>query len=166
MPRPKDLVLPVERITPPGEHFFFGYYDNPAWSGDEQYHLCHRVPFFDRLPGEDDAAELGMIRAADQTYFAFADTTAWNFQQGSMLQWNPDAPNTEVLFNRRSGDRYVGVRLNVFTDQEHQLTQPVAAVSPAGRWAVGLNFSRIFDFRAGYGYAGIPDPHTAVAQPT
>lgn len=35
----------------------------------------------------------------------------------------------------------------------------------AGQWVLGVDFSRVRDFRAGYGYAGIPDPNRAVAAP-
>ena len=35
---------------------------------------------------------------------------------------------------------------------------PVANVDPTGSFALSINFSRLYDFRPGYGYAGIVDP--------
>jgi len=158
MQQTRDLLLPVVRLTPDGGQFFFGYYDVPAWSADDQCHLCHKVAFRDRLPVPDDVATLGVIRLDHRAFLPFAETTAWNFQQGSMLQWHPAAPNDEVVFNRRESGRFVGVVRNVHTGQERPLSRPVAAVSPKGDYALSINFSRVFDFRPGYGYAGIPDP--------
>jgi len=161
----RNQLLPVERLTPEREHFFFGYYDNPAWNGVETYHLCQRVKFWERLPAADDVAQLGMIRLADRTFIPIAETTAWNFQQGTMLQWHPLAPDDEVIFNRFLDDRFVGVIRNVHSGNERLLSRPVANVDPTGKYAVSVNFARMFDFRPGYGYANMPDPFTDVAAP-
>ena len=66
-------------------HYFFAYYDMRATGdGINQRHLAHRVKFIDRLPTPDDICELGYIE--DGRFVKFAETTAWNFQQGAMLQ--------------------------------------------------------------------------------
>lgn len=164
----RELVanpLPVTRISPAGAHCFFGYYDVPAFSGDGQYHLCHRVPFMDRLPAAADVATLGMIRLADASFTPFAETNAWNFQQGTMLQWSPTAPNDAVIFNRFADKQYVGVIHDLLTGTERVLPMPVATVDPQGRYALSISFSRVFDFRPGYGYANAPDPYAAEQHP-
>lgn len=166
MERTKNLLLPVERITSGSGHFFFGYYDVPAWSGDDRLHLCHKVRFMNRLPRPDDVAVLGTISLSSGEFAPFAETTAWNFQQGSMLQWVPSAPNDQVIYNRRDGDRFVGVVRSIRNDHERLLERPVAAVSPTGGHALSISFSRLFNFRPGYGYAGIPDPHDSVDRPS
>ncbi len=153
----RDLMFPVERLTPAGAHCFFGYYDNPAWDAAGQRHLCHHVPFWGRLPTGNDTATLGIIRLADRAFIPLCETNAWNFQQGTMLQWHPLEPNESVIFNRFVGGRYVGVVRRVATGEELLLSQPVASVDPAGRHALSINFSRNFDFRPGYGYANKPD---------
>lgn len=160
-----DLRLPIHRLTPAGEHFFFGYYDNPAWDAREQHHLCQRVGFWDRLPTAEDIATLGMIRLEDNTFIPLAETDAWNFQQGAMLQWHPAAPGDEVIFNRFVDGRFAGVIKNVHTGAERVLSQPVANVDPTGHHALGVNFSRMFDFRPGYGYANLADPFADVRAP-
>jgi hypothetical protein len=156
--------LPVTRLTPAGRHAMFGYYDVPAFSADGTEHLCHLVPFMDRLPAAGDTATLARICLADGTLTPVADTTAWNFQQGSMLQWHPAAPNDAIIYNRFDG-RYVGVVRDLLTGRERVLDQPVATVDPSGRYALSINFSRVFDFRPGYGYAHRPDPWADVAHP-
>lgn len=161
-----EVIVPVRRITPDdGQHYFFGYYDIPTWTTAGDKHLCQRVGFMDRRPKPDDVAQLGLIEVAKGTFSPLAETTAWNFQQGSFLQWNPAAPDREIIFNRRDGERYVGVVRDVKTGNERVLSRPLASVSPTGRQGLSINFSRMYDFRPGYGYAGIPDAFTNEPQP-
>jgi hypothetical protein len=160
----KNELLPVKRLSPPGGHYFFGYYDLPAWDRTGQYHLAHKVPFMDRIPGPEDTAVLGTIRGADSAFVPVAETTAWNFQQGSMLQWHPTLPGT-VIYNVRRDSGYGSVVRNLETGETRSLPLPAAAVDPQGQWALSVNFSRLYDFRPGYGYAGIPDPRADIDQP-
>jgi len=161
----KKQLLPCERLTKEPEHNFFGYYDLQPWSGDGRYHLCHRVAFRDRMQAATDVAELGLIDMVSRQFIPFARTYAWNFQQGAMLQWHPQKPNEEVIFNTRVNGRFTGAIFNLATRQVRLLSYPVANVDPTGRYALGINFSRLFDFRPGYGYAGIPDPNFHVNHP-
>lgn len=165
MSEPVIRHLPIQRISPAGAHCFFGYYDVPAFSGDGDYHLCHRVPFMDRLPTGDDVAVIGQLALADGAFTPLTETNAWNFQQGAMLQWSPVAPNDAILFNRCDDGQYVGVIRDLLTGTERILPMPTATVDPTGRYALGINFSRVFDFRPGYGYANAPDPFAAVKAP-
>lgn len=165
MEQTRNLDCSPERLSPPRGQYFFGYYDVAAWSDDERFHLCHKVDFCDRLPGPEDVAVLGTIRVSDGEFTPFAETTAWNFQQGSLLQWMPNSAGREVIFNRRSGGTFVGVIRNLETGSERVLERAVAAVSPDGRRALSINFARLFDFRPGYGYAGVPDPFASHLHP-
>jgi hypothetical protein len=38
------------------------------------------------------------------------------------------------------------------------LDRPIAAVAPSGKVAASINFSRLFDYRPGYGYSNVSDP--------
>ncbi|MGG1515677.1 hypothetical protein ABE504_09715 [Paenibacillus oryzisoli] len=166
MDRIKDEVLKAERLTEADGHYFFGYYDTPAWSGNDRYHLCHRVAFCDRLPRAEDRAELGCIDVQNNRFTVIGETTAWNFQQGSMLQWHPAYPENTVIYNARNGSAYEGVVLNLTTGKSHSLEKPVANVDPTGRYGVSINFPRMYDFRPGYGYAGEADPFASVHHPS
>jgi hypothetical protein len=161
----KDLLQPIVRLTPDDAHYFFGYYDIPAWSRDDSAHLVHRVEFRDRMPTAGDVAQLGLVHPGRDGFTQIAETTAWNFQQGAMLQWHPLSPDSKIIFNRRDGGRFVGVIKDIVTGEEQILPRAVSNVDPRGRYSLHVNFSRQFDFRPGYGYAGIPDPFAAVKQP-
>jgi len=44
--------------------------------------------------------------------------------------------------------------------KKRTLPYPIYTISPDGQTAVAPDFRRIQDMRPGYGYAGLPDPHT------
>ncbi len=152
-------------ITPDDEyHYFFAYYDLQPYNAENRYHLAHRVRFADRLPGPGDICELGCI-GPDGGFLKFAETGAWNFQQGAQLQWNPADPS-EVIYNTCGGENGHRVVIqNIMTGEKRTAGRAVANVSPCGRWGLGINFSRVYDFRPGYGYAGRPDTFYSRPQP-
>jgi len=152
-----ELIKP-KRLTHGEGNYFFGYYDIPAWNKKGTHHLCHKVNFWKRMPTENDVAEIGMIDVEKSEYIKLDETTAWNFQQGAMLTWNPAAPDDEIIYNIRKGNKYMSVILNIHTGQKRFLDYPLANVDPTGKYGLSINFSRLFNFRPGYGYAGIIDP--------
>jgi len=156
---------PLTCLTGPHGHCFFGYYDLQPWSADGRRHLAHRVSFMDRLPDADDQAEMGTIDGTTGHFTTLATTAAWNFQQGAMLQWNPRRPDEEIIYNARHDGAFGAVIHNLISGQKRFLSRPVATVATAGTTALSINFSRMLDFRPGYGYAGIPDPYAGVPAP-
>jgi hypothetical protein len=153
-----DACVHCERITPAGEQWFFGYYDNQAFSPDDSRHLGHRVPFRDRLQQPGDEAELAVIDLETRRPTLFAKTRAWNFQQGAMLQWVGERPNT--LFHNAAtatGD-YRGVVHDLRLKRRRELPMALADLSNDGRRGLAINFDRVFDFRPGYGYCQKRDP--------
>lgn len=153
------------RLTSGEGHYYFGYYDVPAYSPDERYHLVHQTEFRDRLPKPDDRATIGLIDRQSGQFSALAETTAWNFQQGAMLQWNPHRPGEEILYNTRVEGVCRGVRHDLRTGGIKLLELPIASVAAHGRDALSVSFGRMFDFRPGYGYAGVKDMHSHIDAP-
>jgi len=150
-------------ISPADGHYFFGYYDLQPYDATERYHLCHKVPFIDRLPTAEDVAELGVIDLETREFHRLATTTAWNFQQGAMLQWYG---KDRILYNVRCGDRFCTAITDCKTGETVTYPLPSANVSADGRYSLSVNFSRIYDFRPGYGYADVPDVNAAVNAPS
>lgn len=137
----------------PGDHFF-GYYDKTPFSGDGKLLLSHRVNFKAcRLPEKGDTADIVIWDIETGKSDKLATTCAFNWQQGSMLQWLGPDFNSRIIYNDYRNDQYVSVVLNVQTGKEMVLPIPVYSVSPDGAWAVCVNFERHYWCRRGYAYA-------------
>lgn len=153
-----------KKITPDdGYQYFFGYYDLQPFDTTGRYHLAHRVKFMDRLPEPADVAELGAIDMETGAFVKWSETTAWNFQQGAMLRWYKD--DERIVYNIFDGTDYRTEIKNIVTGAVRRLPRAFADISADGKYAVCINFSRIYDFRPGYGYAGLPDPYADVESP-
>lgn len=157
-----DYYDDIKIITPnDGAHYFFAYYDMRA-TVDDKKHLCHRVPFMDRLPVADDVAQIGYVE--DGKFTLIAETTAWNFQQGAMLQYHPYLPDT-IYYNVVKDGNFCTVTHNYKTGEKKYTDRATACVSPDGKWGLSVNFGRIYAFRPGYGYAGFVDEYADVNAP-
>ncbi len=155
---PRRRFLPARRATPGPKHHFFGYYDKTPWDATGRYLLALEVSFIDRPPRPEDAVTVGMVDLAQQRFIPLAQTTAWCWQQGTMLQWLGSAPDRLIVYNSREGDRYISVVHDVHSGARRTLPRPIYALSRDGRWALSINFARLADTRPGYGYVGLPDP--------
>jgi hypothetical protein len=152
-------TLEAHAITRRPKHHFFGYYDKQQWDATGRYILGLEVEFIDRPPEPEDVAVVGMVDTAEGNRFIPLDeTTAWNWQQGCMLQWLGSAAERLIIYNAREGDRYVSRIRDVRSSEALTLPRPIYAVSRDGTQAVSLNFSRLGYLRPGYGYVGVPDP--------
>ena len=71
----------------------------------------------------------------------------------------------EVMWNDREGDHFVTRLLNIETGARHTWPWPFYALSPDGKFGVGVEFERIQDMRPGYGYAGVLDRNRSDLRP-
>ena len=89
--------VPVKAVTPKdGAHYFFGYFDKFQFDSTDTLLLGNRVDFTGRQPRFGEKNTVGVIDPGKATFEPLAQTLAWNWQQGSMLQWFSDR---EVIFN-------------------------------------------------------------------
>ncbi|MCA9069648.1 MAG: hypothetical protein KDA84_12025 [Planctomycetaceae bacterium] len=155
----KSQFPPTRQITQGPRHHWFGYYDKLQFDPTSRYVLGMEVAFESRSPTAEDVIKVGLVDLeAGDRWVELDQSRAWNWQQGCMLQWLPGSA-TEVIWNDRQNNRYVCRILDVKTGVGRTVPHPVYSVSPDGKSAVTPDFSRIQDVRAGYGYAGIPDPY-------
>ena len=162
----EQAKLELRKMTMGPNHHSFGYYDKCPWDATGRYLLALAMEFMDRPPGPSDVVVVGMVDLNEGNRWVALDRTcAWNWQQGTMLQWLESAPDRLIVYNAREGDRFVSIVRDVHSGQVRALPRPVYAVSRDGRQAVSLNFSRVHRCRPGYGYAGIPDPWEDDAAP-
>ena len=162
----------ITRVSPDDRHheYFFGYYDKSPWDITDRYMLCMKandtwsdvspkesadILLIDTEKNEDDRDRVKMI----------AETRAWNVQQSCMLQWLGPDFCSRVLYNDCREGKYVSVILTLATMEEQVIPAPVYSVSADGKFALTLDFSRLFNLRPGYGYYNVPEKTKGVTLP-
>lgn len=169
-----DLHEPIlcKQVKPrllslPANNCFYGYFDQRPIDQQGRWHLFHRTTAIRRHPSATDTAEI-WIATLDESEVPrkIAETTAWNYQQGSFAQFLPEQDHT-IIFNDRSADNshFQSVILDISSGNKKCIPHPIADLSSDGRFGLSLNFSRLLAYRPGYGYADIPDPYAAVNRP-
>jgi hypothetical protein len=139
----------------PMEHLFASYYGINSWSADQRYVTVLETPIKYRLPTENDPATLGLVDLKTSEFIPLAETRAWNFQQGCMAHWLGTYPNSRIIYNDMVDGIFVSIIMDVHTKEKiRTIPYPVCAVSPDGKEAVSINFSRLRITRESYGYGG------------
>lgn len=146
---------PVQITKDGNEHLFASYFGINSWSADQRYVTVLETDIKYRLPDENDPATLGLVDLETNRFIPLTQTRAWNFQQGCMAHWLGTSPDSLIIYNDYRDGKFVSVILNVHTNKEVKtLPYPVSAVSPDGKEAVSINFSRLRITRTDYGYGG------------
>lgn len=154
-----DSKFPVCAVTGGEHHHFFGYYDKCPWDYTGRYLLALETDLAARMPTPDDRATVGVVDLFEgNRWCPIGETTAWNWQQGCMLQWLGDGPTSEIIYNDRCDGDLVSVVQNTVTGKRRILPHAVSAVSRSGTHALCASFARLVDTRPGYGYVGAVDP--------
>lgn len=157
---------PVRAITRGPKFHWFGYYDKLEFDPTGRYVLGMETDFENQSPEAGDKIRVGMVDlASGDRWIDLGESRAWCWQQGCMLQWLPGS-QTDVVWNDFDGDHFVSRVLNVQTRKMRTVPAPVYAISPDGLWTISPDFSRLHDWRPGYGYAGLPDANAKVAVPS
>lgn len=156
--------VPVAITQGPSPHWF-GYYDKYQIDPTGRYALGCRLSFEGRTPNHDDSLTIGLIDLENgYAWKTLGKSNAWGWQQSCMLQWIPGSPE-EVIWNDREGDKHISRVFNIRTGEQRSLPNPIYALAPNGKYAIGTAFNRIQGLRPGYGYVGIPDPYQDTKAP-
>lgn len=149
-----NLRVPCHAMThPPYEHFY-GYYEKNPWDPTQHYLLAMQVDFNGRLVGPGDKATVGVIDLhAAKTFIPLASTTAWNWQQGAMLQWLANNEGRQIIYNDRHDDRFIAVVHDLTTATQRVLPMPIYTITQDSTTALCLDFTWLGRTRGGYGYA-------------
>lgn len=162
----------ITRVSPDDQNheYFFGYYDKSPWDITDRYMLCMRAndTWSDVSPKE--TADILLIdteknEGDKDRVKKIAETRAWNVQQSCMLQWLGPDFSSRVLYNDYRDGKYVSVILTLATMEEKVILAPVYSVSVDGKFALTLDFSRLYNLRPGYGYYNVPEKTKDVALP-
>ena len=95
-------------------NYFFGYYDKSPLNLENDKLLACRPAFNDRMPNSNDKLEIGYIDwHKSDDFINIAQTSAWNWQQGCMLQWF-DKKCNKIIYNDIIDNNFVTVCLDNF----------------------------------------------------
>jgi len=165
----KKITLEVEQITSGSKHHLFGYVGHSLtipWNQSGKYIVALQTNFYKRMPQKGEAADIILIDTKENFKIITVDKTfAWNLQQGTMLFWNPNSPETQFFFNDL--DLETGLVFTVLYDIEKQKrireyrfkNESVAngGVAPSGEYFAGINYGKISNSREIISYAGAKD---------
>lgn len=137
--------------------YFFGYYDKSPVNKDNDKLLAHRTSFDGRDVGDGDIAEIGYFNLDDKKneFIKIDETLAWNWQQGSQLQWLGPDFNTKIIYNSIKDNKFVSLIYDINKKTKDLIPFPVYAVHPKGKEALGVNYERLYWCRPGYNYKNI-----------
>ena len=158
---------PAVRAITIGPNFhWFGYYDKHQFDITNRFVLSNQVDFEHRSPTPEDRIKVGMVDLkAKNKWTELGESTAWNWQQGCMLQWVPGS-QSKVIWNDRQNGQFVSHIYDTQTGTKQTLPSSVYTLSSDGKTAMTPDFERIQDMRPGYGYAGIADPNKDQLRPS
>lgn len=147
----------VRALTRPPLHHFFGYYGVNPWAPDLRSHLALETTFHEHRPTSRDRAAVGLVDAETGALRPYAETPAFNLQQGSMMHWIDAGHGPEFTFNDWEEGRLVSRAVDPDTGVLRTVDGAIAAVAPDGAHALGLNYVRMSKCRAVVGYDLQPD---------
>jgi hypothetical protein len=147
----------TKRIFPKEGNYFFGYYGISPWNKKEDKILGLKVPFINKQPSLNTAAEIVLKNLKTNKTTKIAETKTWCWQQGCMLQWLGPNLDSKIIYNNQENNKFVSVIQDIRSRKKTIINFPIYAVCSSGEKALSLNFARLNDMRKGYGYFGNKD---------
>ncbi len=138
-----------------GYSYFFGYYDKPSLNKNNTKLLTHRVRFDGREVRDGDIAEIGYFNIGDKKFVKIDETLAWNWQQGSQLQWLSPEYDNRIIYNNIKNNKFISIIYDIKTKKKKIIPFPIYAIHPNGKNALGINYERHYWCRPGYNYQNI-----------
>ncbi len=129
---------------------FGGYYNLSPFNANED--IIFSSTSTTKIRGSSYEALKILFKSRD--YVKYIDETyAWNWQQGSLLQWFGES-NNKIIYNKYSCEnkKFYSIIRNINSDFKKQIDYPIYAVSKKGNFALTLNFNRIAKIKPDYGY--------------
>ena len=167
--QPNKVSFEIQQITSGPKHHLFGYIGQSLtipWNESERYIVSLRTDFYKRMPVKGETAEIVIIDTQNNYKVTVLDKTlAWNLQQGTMLYWNPNHPDTQFFFNDLDPD--TGVVFTVLYDikkrkriRQYRFGNESIAnggVAPNGKYFAGINYGKASRLREIISYQGTSD---------
>lgn len=134
---------------------FFGYYDHSPESADGRFILQHEFAgSTTRRPASTDTVDVCVVDAATGTTVCRLPSAAFNWQQGTRLQWVDDQT---FVYNDLSDDdtRFVARTATASGEVLQTYERPIQDGYQTD-YFLSLNYRRIRALRPDYGYFSLP----------
>ncbi len=143
------LITPWDWAGVPSEsgELFFGYFDKSPWSPNGDRMILHF-----RKRRASRRVEIRVFDKEKNTCQKVGESSAWNFQQGTMAQWLHDSSGARIIFNDVVNDELVARIVSSNGVEESVIPFPIQTVHPNGQEAFTLNYKRLLKLRPEYGY--------------
>lgn len=175
-----DFTTDIKQITSGSKHHFFGYIGHVQtipWNQSGRQIVALETDFQERMPRPGEPAAIVLLDTQNNYAARVVDhTRAWNFQQGTMLYWNPDEPETQFFFNDRDLQTHevfcvlfdtskglAGERIAEFRFRDMPVGN--SGVAQRGGWFLGINYGRLARLRPVTGYPGALDRTAGTRHP-
>ena len=130
---------------------FFGYYNLHPTNGSCET-LFLKVQHEDSRGSCQENAKIMKITSMQEKKMV-AETAAWNWQQGAMLQWYPKGSNTIIFNNYNSiDDCYEACHSDLSGNVIKTYSAPIYTINHEKKHALTLNFDRLRKMRPDYAY--------------
>jgi len=144
---------PIEKTSFNNEESFFGYYDKSPMNKDGSYIIFHSSSFPSTThPNSGKNLSVILFNIEENSYSKVAQTKAWNWQQGSRLQW---LDNVRFIYNDfdENKKKYISRICNA-TDQKFEKNMDFPIYDLFSDFSISLNFDRLKLLTPDYGYFG------------
>lgn len=145
------IVRKMAEFSSNNFHIFRGYYDLKYLSDDSRKLLCHRLPV-NADSNKNTRCEIGYYDVDTNIFTQIANSSAWCWQQGSRLRWNPQNKDF-IMFNDVSKGTYCTKFYDINSKKQvYHIDWPLYDLDSNCKWGISLNYSRLQRLRPGYGY--------------
>ncbi len=150
-----EMTAYTRQITSGPKNHFFGYIGHALtipWNASGRYIVAMETDFFDRMPKPGEYARIILADTQNKNMITLLDSTlAWNLQQGTMLYWNPENPETQFFFNDLDPKGHIIYTVLYDIKERRRIkeyrtdNQFVAnsGVDPRGKWFAGINYLKV-----------------------
>ncbi len=149
LPVKSECHLPIRMFR----NSFFGFHDKCPWSADNLKILSHKFPSsIENKKFGLDPIRVGYydLQNHKEEFVAVGTTKAWNWQQGSMLQWVGDSDL--ILYNDYGDGKNISKIVDGRGRLLHQMDRPIGAISRDGKHGLSYSFERLRIGAPGYEY--------------
>ena len=133
------------------KNVFFGFHDKDPWSRNKSALLAHE---FEGIGNEaiTSSSKINIVLFTGKDWlnkYVIGSSSAWNWQQGSELQWIDD---DTIIFNDFVHGNLIAKSVNISTRKDYNFKYPVSGINVSKKIYASACFQSFSEEMPGYGY--------------